>query len=77
MDLLSKDSDMADLFLSQPTPSCEHEEVELILEGYKDDLQDLHLKIVGLLVQVLILLILYVRSEVKRCKKAQNFPVRI
>jgi hypothetical protein len=33
-------------------PAHEHEEVELILEGYKDDLQDLHLRISGLSVQV-------------------------
>lgn len=43
---------MVDLFLSQPAQSQEHEEVELILEGYKDGLHDLHLRINGLLVQV-------------------------
>jgi hypothetical protein len=48
---MSKDSDMAALYVSQPESNRKHEEVELILEVYKDDLQDLHLKISALLVQ--------------------------
>lgn len=45
---------MLELFLSQQNNVKAHEEVEHILEGYRDGLHDLHLKTHGLLVQVVL-----------------------
>ena len=43
---------MAELYLSQKNNRLEHEEVELFLEGYHDDLHVLQLKVMALYEQV-------------------------
>ncbi len=43
---------MAELYLSQKTNRLDHEEVELFLEGYHDDLHVLQLKVMALFEQV-------------------------
>lgn len=43
---------MAELYLSQKTHRTQHEEVELFLEGYHDDLHVLQLKVMSLFEQV-------------------------